>query len=109
MHRISVPLYELGIWDLSRLADGAGRYMIDTNALARLPNLCTKLTARHKCSWNRLTRLVNGHDWMGQAPAHGFQSTIALPKASREVKRGLSLADMGTHLQPASVEQNKTD
>ena len=33
MHRIAVPLYKLGIWDFSRLADEAGRYMIDGNAL----------------------------------------------------------------------------
>ena len=46
---------------------------------------------------------------MGQAPAHAFQSTIALPKASREVKRGISLADLGIHLQPASVGQRKID
>ena len=56
---------------------------------------------------NRLTLLVNGHDCEGQAPAHAFQSTMALPKASREVKRGLSLADVGTHPQPASAEQRK--
>ena len=63
MHRISVPLYELGIWDFSRLADGAGRYMIDTNALARLPNLCTKVTARHKRSLNRLTCVYTVGQW----------------------------------------------
>ena len=112
MHRTSSPLYELGIWDLSRHmhADGAGRYMRDTNALARLPrlpNLCIKDTARYKCSLNRLTVLVHGHDWMGQAPAHAFQSTSALPKACGEVIRGPSHADMGTHLRPAAVEQRK--
>ena len=51
--------------------------------------------------------------WAGMrrclAPAHPIQSTIALPKASREVKRGLSLADMCGNLQPASVEQRKID
>ena len=104
MRRISEPPYEQGIWDFSRLADGAGRYMIDTNALARLTNLRTKVTARNKRSLNRLTLLVNGHDWIGQAPAYAVQSTIALPKASREVESGLSLADMGTHLQSASAE-----
>ena len=83
--------------------------MIDTNALARLPNLCTKVTARHMRSLIRLTLLVNGHEWMGQAPAHAFHSTMALPKASREVQRGLSLAGMGTHLQPALVEHRKID
>ena len=31
MHEIAVTLYELGIWDFSRLADEAGRYMIDGN------------------------------------------------------------------------------
>ena len=66
------PSYELRIWDFKRLADDAGQYMIDTNALARLPNLCTKVTARHRRSLNRLTLLVNGHDWNGQAPAHAF-------------------------------------
>ena len=40
---------------------------------------------------------------------HAFQSTVALPKASREVKRGLSLADMGTHLQSAPAEPRKID
>ena len=96
-HLITIPLHELGIWDFSGLADGGGIHMIDTNALARLPNLCKKVTARHKRSLHRLRLLVNGHDWTGQAPEHAFQSTIALPKAFREVKRGLSLADMGTH------------
>ena len=91
------------------LADGAGRYMIDTNALARLPNLCTKVTARHKRSLNRLTLLVKGHYWIGQAPAHAFQSTIALPKACRKVKRGLSLAEMGTHLETTIAEQRTID
>ena len=81
--------------------------MIDTNALTRLPNLHTKVTAPQICSLNRLTLLVYGHDWMGQAPAHVFQSTIALPRACREVKGGLSLADKGTPLRPAYVEQRK--
>ena len=79
MHRISVPLYEVGIWDFSRLTNGAARYMIDINALARLPNLCTKVTARHKRSLNRLTLLVNGHDWMGQAPSCACLSKHGCP------------------------------
>ena len=93
LHRISVPLYELGIWDFNRLVDAAGRHMIDTDALSRLPDLCSRVTARHKCSLNRLTLLLNGHDWMGQAAAHAYKLSMPLPKGLREVKRGLSMAD----------------
>ena len=94
MHRISVPLYELGIWDFNRLVDAAGRHMIDTDALSRLPDPCSRVTIRHKRSLNRLTLLLNGHDWMGQAPAHAYNLSMPLPKDLREVKRGLSMADM---------------
>ena len=78
MHRISIPLYELGIWDFTRLVDAAGRYMIDTDALRRLPDLCSRVTSRHKRSLNRLTLLLNGHDWMGQAPADAYKTFDAI-------------------------------
>ena len=109
MHRTSVSLYELEIWDLTKNADVAGKYMIDIKALASLPNRCTKVPVRRRCSWKRFTLLVNGHNWKGQAPVHAFQSTIAPPKTCREVKRGLFLADKGTHSRPAFVERRKID
>ena len=68
--------------------------MIDTDALSWLPDLCSRVTVRHKRSLNRLTLLLNGHDWMGQAPAHAYKLSVPLPKNLREVKRGLSMADM---------------
>ena len=43
---------------------------------------------------------------MEHAPAHAFQRTTALPKTLREMKRGLSLAELGTHLKP---EHRKID
>ena len=92
MHRIAVPLYELGIQDFSRLADEAGRSMSDANALARMPSLCSRVTARHERALNRLTLLLNGHDWMDHAAAHAFQRTTALPRKLREVFLWLSLA-----------------
>ena len=93
----SMPLYELGMYDFSRLCDVAGKYMIDADALSRLPGLCSRVTGRHRKALNRLTLLVNGH---GNAPAHAYQKTTALPLPARLIKRGLSLADIGTHLRP---------
>ena len=46
LHRITMPLYELGMCDFSRLCDVAGRYMIDADALSRLPGLCSRATKR---------------------------------------------------------------
>ena len=95
-----MPLYELGMYDFSRLGDVAGKYMIDADALSRLPGLCSRFTRRHQKALNRLTLLVNGQDWVGNAPAHAYQKTTALPLPARLIKRGLSLADIGTHLWP---------
>ena len=100
LHRITMPLYELGMYDFSRLCDVAGRNMIDADALSRLPGLCSRVTGRHRKALNRLTLLVNGQDWVGSAPAHAYQKTTALPLPTRLIKRGLSLADIGTHLRP---------
>ena len=71
-----------------------------------MPSLCSRVTARHKRALNRLTLLLNGHDWMDHAPAHAFLRTTALPRTLREIRRGLSLAELGTHLKP---EQMKID
>ena len=101
MHRISLPLFELGIGDFNRLVDAADWHMIDTDALSRLPNLCSRVTVRHKRSLNRLTLLLNGHDridWMGQAAADAYKLSMPLPKGLREVKRGLSMAHLGVPL-----------
>ena len=74
--------------------------MFDAHALARTSSLCSRITARHQCALNRLTVLLKGHDWMDHAAAHAFQRTTALPRALRDITRGLALAELGTHLKP---------
>ena len=79
LHRITMPLYELGMYDFSRLCDVASRCMIDADALSLLPGLCSGVTGRYRKALNRLTLLVNGQDWVGNAPAHAYQNATALP------------------------------
>ena len=74
--------------------------MIDADALSRLPGLCSRVTGRHRKALNRLTLLVNGQDWVGNAPAHAYQKTTTLPLPARLIKHGLPLADIRTHLRP---------
>ena len=107
INRIAVPLYELGIFDFSRLTNAAGTHMMDAEALARLPGLCSKVTARHKKALNRLTLLLNGQDWVGDAPAHAYSKIKALSLRERVVKRGLTLADIGEH--PKTNQQRIVD
>ena len=44
LHRVTMPLYELGMYDFSRLCDVAGKYMIDADALSWLPGLWSRIT-----------------------------------------------------------------
>ena len=73
------------------------KHMIDADALSRLPGLCTRVTDRHKKALNRLTLLLNGQDWVDNAPAHSYSKTTALPVAlnARIVKHALTLAGIG--------------
>ena len=95
INRVVVPLYELGIYDFSKLTDAGGKHMIDANALSGLPGLCTRVTDRHKKALNRITLLLNGQDWVDNGPAHAYPKATALPLHARTVQRALSMADIG--------------
>ena len=107
LHQITMSLSELGMYDFSRLCNVAGRYMIDALSMiimmhwmSRLPGLCSRVMGRHRKALNNLILLVNNQDWDGNAPAHAYQKTTALPLITMLIKRGLSLADIGTHPRP---------
>ena len=68
--------------------------------LGCLASVCSRVTGRHRKALNRVTLLVNGQDWVGNAPAHAYQKTTAISLPARLIKRGLSLADIGTHPRP---------
>ncbi len=95
INRVVVPLYELGIYDFSKLTDAGGQRMIDADALSRLPGLCTRVTDRHRKALNRITLLLNGQDWVDNGPAHAYPKATALPMHARKVQRALSMADIG--------------
>ncbi len=95
INRIVIPLYELGIYDFSKLTNAGGKRMIDADALSRLPGLCTRVTNRHKKALNRITLLLNGQDWVENGPAHAYSKATALPVYARTVLRSLSMADIG--------------
>ncbi len=95
INRVVVPLYELGIYDFSKLTDAGGKRMIDADALSRLPGLCTRVTDRHRKALNRITLLLNGQDWVENGPAHAYPKATALPMHARTVQRALSMADIG--------------
>ncbi len=95
INRVVVLLYELGIYDFSKLTDAGGKHMMDANALNRLPGLCTRVTDRHKTALNRITLLLNGHDWVETGPANAYPKATALPLHARHAQRALSMADIG--------------
>ncbi len=47
-NRIVVRLYELELYDFSKLTDAGGKRMVNAEALSRLPGLCTRVTDPHK-------------------------------------------------------------
>ena len=85
INRIVIPLYELGIYDFSKLTNAGGKRMIDADALSRLPGLCTRVTNRHKKALNRISLLLNGQDWVENGPAHAYSKATALPVYARTV------------------------